>query len=242
MKITTQTSLHHIILFVLLVRYSLGPIPWLQKETQRRAAGQAQAQAVAGQQSNPRGGIWTRPKSMGTSPSASAGPDFTFMTTPRAALQKGMFFFLKQASVVEFRFSQGQPLFHLGIQPKWQRADTQHTAGARQNACPTFLPVDGGVPLTSSTQAELMTSFLAASRVCVSFAWLLGLDRTAAIAASEKHFKHSCLGGFWLTGHHHLGEMKLRGKPYVQWVCTRACAHRDLCRNRRPPLISTIST
>lgn len=43
MKITTQTPLHHIILFVLLVRYSLGPIPWLQEETQPRAAGQAQA-------------------------------------------------------------------------------------------------------------------------------------------------------------------------------------------------------
>lgn len=57
MKITTQIPLHHIILFVLLVRYNLGPIPWLQKETQRRAAGQAQAQAAAGQQSNPGGGI-----------------------------------------------------------------------------------------------------------------------------------------------------------------------------------------
>jgi len=50
---------------------------------------------------------------MVTLPPASAGPDFTFMAKSGAALKKGIFLFLKQASVAEFRLSQGQPLFPL---------------------------------------------------------------------------------------------------------------------------------
>lgn len=83
-----------------------------------------------------------------------------------------------------------------------------------------------GFPSLRTTHAEFMTPFLAAPGACVSLTWFLGLGISAATAPSGKHFKHSCPGGFCLTGHHPLGEMRLRGKLYVQQLCACACTHR----------------
>lgn len=167
MKITTQIPLHHIILFVLLVRYNLGPIPWLQKEL---SIGQ-QARLRLRQRldsSQIQGWNLNQTKVHGDFTTSFRRPRFHLNDRFKGSSAERNAFVLKTG--ISCRV---QVLPRTAPLPSWHPAqvtESCHTAGAGQNPCPTFLHMDGGVPLSSNTQAEFMTSFLAAPLVCVSFA------------------------------------------------------------------------
>jgi len=69
--------------------------------------------------------------------------------------------------------------------------ESSHAPVAGQNPCPASLHMDGGVPLSSNHPRRIYDIFPGCPKGLCFTCMILGLDISAAIAASEKHFKHS---------------------------------------------------